>query len=306
MEEKQYLSTNSNATTVSSSSSPKSIFGTADRLIWKEESLHLDLVDFKFGYGEVDEADINIQGLAYAIGAIDIYPEAETVTIHFIIPRRDELLKHEFSRGEIDGARERVRLIIDRALSDNEELLSPNAEACKYCGVRATCKALADKVLPIAKKYAEGAEAFEISLYKDLDPSNIEDPNTLNKMMHIAAVVDNWGKAVRKESLRRAVEEGTNFPDFDLQHRRPSFSFKGEEMLEVFESLKNLLSPEEFAAACKTTLAELSKAVKSKLPRGEKMTARGQVESTLLQAGLLPEDDEQSMTPYLRRKRNLK
>ena len=281
------------------------IFGTADRLIWKAESHHLDLVDFKFGYGEVDEAEINIQGIAYGLGGIDLYPDAKTLTVHFLIPRRDEVLKHTFSREELESERMRVKLIIERALTE-DPVLSPNTEACKYCGVRAKCPALAAKLLPIAKKYAATAEAFEVSLFNELNPANIDDPVTLNKMMQVAAVVDNWGSAVKKEALKRAVEEGVEYPDYDLHHRRPSFTFKGEEMIALFDAASHLLSDDELARTCKTSINELSKALAAKLPRGEKGTARGTIESTLLQAGLIPEDDEVHTTPYLRRKRNLK
>jgi hypothetical protein len=305
MEETLYHSVNLNATTPLSHSCPESIFGTADRLIWREKPRHLDLVDFKFGYGEIDEAEINVQGIAYGLGGIDMYPTAKTLTVHFLIPRRDEVLTHTFTREELEGQRLRIKLIIERALLYEPDL-SPNTESCKYCGVRAKCSALANKLLPIAKKYASTAEAFEVSLYKEMNPANIEDPDMLNKMMQVAAVVDNWGSAVKKESLRRAVEEGVEYSDFDLHHRRPSFTFKGEEMIALFDAASHLLNDDELARTCKTSINELAKALAAKLPRGEKGTARGTIESILLQAGLIPEDDEVHTTPYLRRKRNLK
>ena len=143
-------------------------------------------------------------------------------------------------------------------------------------------------------------------MFNELNPANIDDPVTLNKMMQVAAVVDNWGSAVKKEALKRAVEEGVEYPDYDLHHRRPSFTFKGEEMIALFDAASHLLNDDELARTCKTSVNELSKALAAKLPRGEKGTARGTIESTLLQAGLIPEDDEVHTTPYLRRKRNLK
>lgn len=305
MEDKQSPSASLNVTTPSRSSCPVSIFGTADHLVWKEKDLHLDLVDFKFGYGEIDEAEINSQGIAYGLGGIDKYPAAKTLTVHFLIPRRDEVLTHTFKREELESQRLRIKLIIERAL-DRPLDLTPNTEACKYCGVRAKCPALASKLLPIAQKYADSAEAFEVSLFNDLNPANIEDPITLNKMMKVAAVVDNWGSAVKREALKKAVEEGVEYPDFDLHHRRPSFTFKGEEMVAIFNAASHLLTEDELARTCKTSVNELSKALATKLPRGEKGTARGTMESTLLHAGLIPEDDEVNTTPYLRRKRNLK
>ena len=39
------------------------IFGTVDRVVIR--GTHVDVVDFKFGRGEIDDAEINIQGQAY-------------------------------------------------------------------------------------------------------------------------------------------------------------------------------------------------------------------------------------------------
>ena len=40
------------------------IFGTGDVIMCHEERNHIDLVDYKFGYGEIDDAEDNIQGQA--------------------------------------------------------------------------------------------------------------------------------------------------------------------------------------------------------------------------------------------------
>ena len=48
------------------------IFGTVDFVSIKDD--HADVVDFKFGRGEVDDSDINIQGQAYLLGVMDKFP----------------------------------------------------------------------------------------------------------------------------------------------------------------------------------------------------------------------------------------
>ena len=107
------------------------IFGTVDRVIIR--GTHVDIVDFKFGVGEIDDADMNIQGQAYLLGVMDKFPELKTAAVHFIIPRRDEVLT-------IITARKRWKILGFGLISLSPRLrlrhLSkaiPNTEGCKYC-----------------------------------------------------------------------------------------------------------------------------------------------------------------------------
>ena len=106
------------------------IFGTVDRVIIKGE--HVDLVDFKFGIGEIDDADMNIQGQAYLLGVMDKFPELQTATVHFIIPRRDEVLTHDYTRADMEDIRLRINMIVEKAELENAEAI-PNTEGCRYC-----------------------------------------------------------------------------------------------------------------------------------------------------------------------------
>jgi len=65
------------------------MFGTGDALIFKPESRHLIIADFKYGRGVAVEVRENAQGLAYACGAIQRYHNRQiaTVTIAIIQPR---------------------------------------------------------------------------------------------------------------------------------------------------------------------------------------------------------------------------
>ena len=53
----------SNSTTTSTSSSLiEEIFGTVDVTILDEPIIHADIMDYKFGRGRVDPAEVNVQG----------------------------------------------------------------------------------------------------------------------------------------------------------------------------------------------------------------------------------------------------
>lgn len=276
-----------------------SVFGTSDLTGTEKAKKHIDQFDWKFGVNPVESADINIQGQAYAVGSMDRFPWAETITVHFVLPRRDEITTHTFTRADIEKARDRIRLIVDRALSD-EPKLNPNTESCRFCGRRVDCPALADELLPLARKYDSSSEDFKLALWQNADPALVTDPTTLSKMKRVAQVVDNWKKAVDKRALELAVEEGLEIPGYNLYYRNPTM--KIDDAIEAFKSIENFVSAEDFQNACTVSLPNLAK-VYAKSANTTVKNARAKIELKFVQAGILPADDDREKTPYLRAKR---
>ncbi len=280
-----------------------SIFGTADEIILFKDRELARLVDYKFGYLAVEPADINPQSLAYAIGLIQKYDWVNIVEIYFVCPRRNEVLTHTFTKHEIEGLRERIKLILDRATAEDKQY-NPTTEGCRFCGERLVCPALSDKLLPIAKKYAEKADEFEVSLLDKMDPALIDDPATIGKMKIVGMVMDRWVSAVNARALELATDEGWEIPGFDLKYRAPSVKIEDAQV--AFDSVSGLMTTEEFTEACKVSLPALAKVMSKKLPRGEKKGARNMVELALLKGGAIVSDDggEDSRTPYLSKQKN--
>jgi len=276
------------------------IFGTVDRVIIR--GTHVDLVDFKFGVGEIDDADVNIQGQAYLLGVMDKFPELQTATVHFIIPRRDEVLTHNYSREEMEDIRLRINLIVSRAELEDAEAI-PNTEGCKYCKHKLSCPALSDKMLPLAKKYSASVDDFEMSLWGSYSPAEINDPAVLSKMLNVASVVDKWQAAAKKQATKLAVEDGEEIPGYDLHYR--TASLKIDDTQGAYDAVEHLLSPDEFMDACDVSLPKLAKKYAEKLGRGEKKTARGTIEQSLEESGVLPAEEDRDRSPYLRKSRNL-
>ena len=278
----------------------KSIFGTVDRVIIRDT--HVDIVDFKFGFGEIDDADINIQGQAYLLGVMDRFPQIQTATVHFLAPRRDEVLKHSYKREDMETIRTRINLLVNRAESD-DKVLTPNTEACKYCKHKLSCPALSEKMLPLAKKYSAGEADFEMTLWESYSPAEINDPVVLSKMLNVATVVEKWASAAKARALELAVEEGEEIPGYSLNFRNATP--KITETQDAFEAVEHLLTPEEFMSVCSVTPAAIAKAYAEKLERGQKKTARPTVDQALEESGVIASVEERSMTPYLKKSKNL-
>lgn len=274
----------------------KWIFGTVDRVIIN--GTHVDIADFKFGRGAIDDPEINIQGQAYLLGVMDKYPHLETATIHFIIPRRDEVLTHDYTRADMENIRLRINMIVELAMLEAPDL-RPNTEACRYCKHKLSCGALAEKMLPLAKKYAESVADFELNLWDSYSPAEIEDPAVLSKMLNVAQVVDKWAAAAKAQALKLAVEEGTEIPGYNLHYRNASLKISNGQA--AYDALEDVLTPEEFMAACNVSMSGLAKAYGAKLPHGEKNKARGRVEEKLESCGVLPPEEARDRSPYLRK-----
>jgi hypothetical protein len=227
-----------------------------------------------------------------------LYSWVKVVEIYFVCPRRNEVLTHTFTREEIEGLRERIKLILERATAE-EKQYNPTTEGCRFCGERLVCPALSEKLLPIAKKYAEKADEFEVSLLDKMDPALIDDPATIGKMKIVGMVMDRWVSAVNARALELATDEGWEIPGFDLKYRAPSVKIEDPQV--AFDSVSGLMTTEEFTEACKVSLPALAKVLSKKLPRGEKKGARNMVELALLKGGAIVSDDggEDSRTPYL-------
>lgn len=276
------------------------IFGTVDVVIIKGD--HVDVVDYKFGRGEIDDSDINIQGQAYLLGVMDKFPKLKTATVHFIIPRRDEILTHSYKREDMEDIRLRINLIVEKAEVENAEAI-PNSEGCRYCKHKLSCPALSDKLLPLAKKYSESVTDFEMTLWGNYSPEKVEDPMVLSRMLNVAAVVDKWQAAAKKQALKLAVEEGEEIPGYNLHYRNATAKIENGQ--EAYDAISDLLTPDEFMDACSVSVSKLAKAYAEKLPRGEKKTARGAIETRLEDSEILPAEEDRERSPYLRKSQNL-
>lgn len=125
-------------------------FGTPDAWAFDVTRLHLDIFDYKFGHGYVDEY-FNPQGLCYLLGILDLIPkqcvwDVRNVVVSFTIiqPRcyvgASPVRTHTFRVGEIDAHVARLQTSA-HAAHDPKPTATTNEE-CDYCPGRHACTAL--------------------------------------------------------------------------------------------------------------------------------------------------------------------
>lgn len=253
-------------------------WGTADRVIITNYGEWAHVVDFKFGRNDVDNAETNLQGWAYAVGAFTRWPLLG-VTVHFIVPRRDSYHKASFMRDEVPRMTERIRQVIARAESAGVSDYAPDEKNCLYCGRKAECPALTGKAVAIAKGAGMNVPAI-------LDPSAIADPRQMAECLNLVPVISAWCDAVKAAALERA-RNGAVLPGYELAHRAGKRVVR--DLLPAWQTLNQEfgLELQEFLPACSVSIGEIEMAVKAKAEKGEGAKALRKLSARFAELGIV-------------------
>lgn len=149
-------------------------FGTADCVIWQEDTQHLHIVDAKFGRKFVS-AQENRQLILYAIGVVEtlraVGDDPQEITLHIVQPRVSAVpVPYTFSAAELQDyaddyaeAAEKGQAAIDAYTPGREVELLPYLVAgdaqCQWCPAKANCPALR-KVVDESMKNVPDAVGF--------------------------------------------------------------------------------------------------------------------------------------------------
>lgn len=126
-------------------------FGTADAMLYDEKDKKLYLFDLKYGKGVKVDATNNPQLMIYALGALErlkLIGEIEKIELFIIQPRLDNISSFFLTTDELLEFGEKVKEKALLAIKGEGEF-KPSEKACKFCKVKAKCKARADKLMEL-------------------------------------------------------------------------------------------------------------------------------------------------------------
>jgi superfamily II DNA or RNA helicase len=259
----------------------ESTFGTCDLGLMFSET-EMVLLDYKTGYGSVQDAEINAQAWAYTIGAFQRFEKIEKIDFFFLLPVRDEVSHATFTRSQLREMQLRLQTIIKRA--KDGKIFNPQPGVCDYCSNQASCPALAKKALLIANKYPEAG--FPIPQDITGAEASAED---LAALLKLAPIMESWAEGIKKLALSKALEEGWELPGFRLQERKTPRSVTSA--LQAYEAIKDSVSITDFLAACtKVSVPDLESYFAESIPRGKKGQAKQQLVDRLTDAGCLKQE----------------
>jgi hypothetical protein len=254
-------------------------FGTVDRVIIRDT--HSDIVDYKFGAGAIDDASENWQGICYVIGVFERFENLRTVTVWFLIPRRDEVTRHTFTRADLPDMRIKVATVISRAeqyrKTGDTQFLRRTEASCLYCANKATCPLMIEYALSTAHKYAP------LEIVADVHASQLSDPLKLAKLYEAAKILEKMVDSAKKHIMDFALQNnGLHVGDttlYEIAERDGKRSITNPGM--AVEIFRRHLTDTEILSASTMSLSGVLKLISDKAPRGQKAKIVGAVESEL-------------------------
>ena len=257
-------------------------FGTSDVVLITGK--HLTLIDYKFGTGYIDAPEVNMQAKAYVAGAFQDNPAAETAEFIFLIPRRDEVLRHTFKRSQLLELVEEIDRVVTAAEDPNSPY-NPSEETCIFCGEKPKCPAINAAAATVASKYGE------LQLPEEFHSSAIAAPDQMAKALQAASILERWAKSVRHHAMEMA-QQGQDIPGYEIKYRQSRRTVRDVQKAWEIVQHKTMLNLAEFLPACSVSITELEKAVKALAPRGQKKALVEEVFEALQDEGVLFRGDE--------------
>jgi len=176
-------------------------FGTADAVIIADGMM--EVIDFKYGKGVKVSAVGNPQMQIYALGAFSRFSfeyNIQRVRMTIVQPRIDNLSEYELSVADLLAwARYQLRPKAEEAFGDKGR--QEPGEWCRFCKVKATCRALADTTFEAVEQHP--------------DPKTIAPDEMAGRVLPLLDVIKTWVKGVEDYTLEQALG-GQKYAGFKL------------------------------------------------------------------------------------------
>lgn len=179
-------------------------FGTSDAIIIADDVM--EVIDFKYGKGVEVSAEENPQMMIYALGAYAKFGfdyDIERVRMTIVQPRLGNLSEYEMTAENLENwAKTVLTPKAKEAYNGGEQ---KPGEWCRFCKIKATCKAL-------AKHCTEVAEAAQ-------DPRLISPQDMAKNVLPILPTIKTWLTGVEEYSLEQALA-GVKYDGYKLVEGR--------------------------------------------------------------------------------------
>lgn len=220
-------------------------FGTSDCAI--VHSGTIEIIDLKFGAGQLVSAKDNSQLMYYALGILTQLFDHDGLQIKMTIvqPRMDNIQTESMPSFFLRKWGEEV-LKVKALEAHSGEGEQKAGDWCQYCRAKPKCRALHDKAIEITKKDFADLE----------DPRLISDDELINAFKE-ADFIKKWLEAVKSTVLKDLLD-GKKYKGYKVVEGRSNRVFKDEtKVLEALE--ENLYEQKDFCNIKLKGLGDLEK-----------------------------------------------
>lgn len=262
--------------------------GLADLFV--REGTHGDLLDWKTGQRKQTPAESNFQQQLYVLALLKEFEKLKTIAVHLVYPRLGVVSHHVYSRDDMPRLQKRLDDMVSSVREARATGELTPSEACKNCGKRGSCPALASKVTAIAARYDGALEVPEAATH----PSKVTDPKVMAHLMRVKKIMVEWCKSVDHHAKKMALEENIVPEGYEVRHRTGRREIK--DAAAAYSSVMDVLDAEDFLRACSVSAAKLETEYAAKANRGSKAQAKRDLNERLADLGILNTADD---IPYL-------
>lgn len=195
-------------------------FGTVDCIIIGGDTLHVN--DFKYGKGVPVSAEDNPQLKLYALGAYLEYGflySFKKIHLSIVQPRLDSISEYEMSLEDLLAWGEEIKPKAQQAFNGEGEFVP--GEHCKFCKVKAQCRARADHFL-------------KLDGFKKMTPPLIS-VEEVGHILEKGLEIESWIKALKDFALAESLK-GNEVPGWKAVEGRGTRSYV--DIDKAFEHLK--------------------------------------------------------------------
>lgn len=256
--------------------------GYLDRGIisWDRKRAHL--FDWKFGAWPVEDADNNLQGMAYALGVWRKYPSLEEIKFTFKQPLVNKVSEVTWKRDQLPALYLRIQAVVARAREAKSlgdfSLARPMTPTCNFCGNIGKCP----KVCEFACKV--GAKFWPLEIPESITPTEVQSPDNIAMGLRLAAVLKVWCDAFRGTATNRVLAiPGTPPPT--------GFVIQGRSDREIVDKAKlksialRYVTEAELDEAVSYTFGPIEEKISEKAPRGHKQASVEEFQKVCEEAG---------------------
>lgn len=265
------------------------IWGFADRV--QLDDFHKPtqgvLIDYKFSTQMQESTETNPAAQAYCLGLFEMWPSLLKLTVEYYYPRLGVIDSCVYTRKDMGTITVRIAAIVKRV--QTAKTCQINEATCIYCKHLALCPQVTEQAMPIALRYAERKQFV---LPTELDPMMVTEPEHMAKLLSYAEVMEEWSGSVKQHAKELRQLNGLEIPGWDLVSRQGKLTVDDVNGAYKLATQKYGVSHDEFLAATKVSISDISEAIKRNAPARAKGKQTESFKSELLDGNMASQGAE--------------